>query len=198
MVTDCQPVSSEGHRDSQDGSCPHLPPRSVSCFPPGTAASPSTRDPQGLWETTFSALSTPPAPMPFCSAMKATEDFDAQGASEVRQSQGPDLLTKPLTSPSPLALNQDRSPWCLLFHLCVTLLSEEFLSSVSFCSHGVCKMERSKMGLGIVMPSPEHPKKGKLLHTALLHNDCPQDHPAMLFQLTTWRAYTWCKVLYFM
>lgn len=96
--------------DSRDGSCPHLPPRSVSCFPPGTAASPSTRDPRGLWETTFSALSTHPAPMPFFSAMKAMEDFDAQGASEVRQSQGPDLLTKPLTLPSPLALNQDRSP----------------------------------------------------------------------------------------
>ena len=141
VVTGCQPVSTEGPCDSQDSSCPHLPSRPVSCFPPGTAASPSKRDPQGLWETTFSALSTHPAPKPFFSAMKATEDFDAQGASEVRQSQGPDLVTKPLTSPSPLALNQDHSPLLHFFHLCVILLSAEFLSSMSFCSHGVYKME---------------------------------------------------------
>ena len=53
-------------------------------------------------------------------------------------------LTKPLTSPNPLALNQDRSPLCHLFHLCVILLSAEFLSSLPFSSHGVCKMEWSK------------------------------------------------------
>lgn len=73
------------------------------------------RDPQGLWETTFSALSTPcPHAFLFCHESHR-EDFDAQGASEIRQSQGPDLLTKPLTSPGPLALNQDRSPWCVIF-----------------------------------------------------------------------------------